>query len=268
MDTLLHSAEIRKRDFLISQERKYQKERETEGDQYAEKEKFVTTGYKKQQDELRKQEEAERRKEGTSSPFKQRRFLMVELAKKNRGMASFYRNMLEEEEFKHDMAVKAARDAALGEKTTTKLLETEEEERSREKKLADEAREINKQMGTDAILINEDGEVVDKRQLLKGGLNVRPKAQQEQLQVTQSAFQLEYNARRDAQRDRLKERETRQRQQRVIEEQYAMTKKRALDAEAEREEEIKLRAKSKKSNEEVMNARERYLSRKKAAIQV
>jgi len=65
MDQLLASAEIRKRDFLIAQERKYKKERETEGDEFAGKEKFVTTAYKKQQEELRKAEEAEREREGT-----------------------------------------------------------------------------------------------------------------------------------------------------------------------------------------------------------
>jgi coiled-coil domain-containing protein 55 len=136
----------------------------------------------------------------------------------------------------------------------------------REKKLADEARKINSELGTDAVLINDEGEVVDKRQLLKGGLNVRPKAQTSQ-QATHSDYQSEYNARRAAQRDRVKEREARQRQQRVIEEQYAMTKKRAADDEAEREEELKLRAKSKKTTDEVMGARERYLARKKAAAQ-
>jgi len=64
MDQLLASAELRKRDFLIAQERKYKKERETEGDEFAGKEKFVTSAYKKQQEELRKAEEAEREREG------------------------------------------------------------------------------------------------------------------------------------------------------------------------------------------------------------
>jgi coiled-coil domain-containing protein 55 len=147
-------------------------------------------------------------------------------------MASFYRNMLDEEELKHDAAVLAATRGASGKRTPPP--ETMEVEIPREKKLADEARKINSELGTDAVLINDEGEVVDKRQLLKGGLNVRPKAQTSQ-QATHSDYQSEYNARRAAQRDRVKEREARQRQQRVIEEQYAMTKKRAADDEAERE---------------------------------
>jgi coiled-coil domain-containing protein 55 len=179
-------------------------------------------------------------------------------------MASFYRNMLEEEELKHDAAVLAATKGASENRTPPP--ETMESEIPREKKLADEARKLNAELGTNAILINDEGEVVDKRQLLKGGLNIQPKAQTNQ-QAAHSDYQSEYNARRAAQRDKVKEREARQRQQRVIEDQYTMTKKRAADVEAEREEELRLRAKSKKTADEVMGARERYLARKMAIAQ-
>ena len=67
MDKLLASAEVRKRDFLIAQERKYKKERETEGEEFAGKEKFVTSAYKRQQEELRKAEEEEKLREGFSN---------------------------------------------------------------------------------------------------------------------------------------------------------------------------------------------------------
>jgi len=45
-------------------ERRIQKEREEEGDKYKDKEMFVTSAYKEQQDELRRLEEEERKKEG------------------------------------------------------------------------------------------------------------------------------------------------------------------------------------------------------------
>jgi coiled-coil domain-containing protein 55 len=64
MDQLLASAEVRKRDFLIAQEKKFKKEREAEGEEFAGKEKFVTNAYKRQQEELRKAEEEERLREG------------------------------------------------------------------------------------------------------------------------------------------------------------------------------------------------------------
>ena len=67
MEKLLASAEVRKRDYLIAQEKKYQKEREEEGDEFADKEKFVTTAYKRQQEEMRKAEEEERLREGIVS---------------------------------------------------------------------------------------------------------------------------------------------------------------------------------------------------------
>ena len=187
--------------------------------------------------------------------------MLENMRKKNAGMASFYRNLLEEEEMKHDLAVQAAAKAAREGKQTASV---EPIEAPREKKLADEAREINAKLGEDAVLINDEGEVVDKRQLLKGGLNVRPKAKQE-TPIAKSSYQTEYEARKAAQRNQHKEREARQRQQRAVEEQLEARKKRALDEEAERQEELKLRAKSKKTSDEVMGARERYLARKKAA---
>ena len=261
MDQLLASAEVRKRDFLIAQERKYKKEREAEGDEFADKEKFVTNAYKRQQEELRKAAEEEKRKEGMSQAVI---WLTIENARmNNRGMASFYRNLLEEEETKHDLAVQAAAKAAKEGKQSSA---TEPIEIPREKKLADEAREVNAKLGTDAVLINDEGEVVDKRQLLKGGLNVRPKAKEAE-PVAKSTYQSEYEAKKAAQRNVQKEREARQRQQRQIEDQLEQRRKRALDEEAEREEEMKLRAKSKKTSEDVMGARERYLARKKAAAQ-
>jgi coiled-coil domain-containing protein 55 len=70
MDKLLASAEVRKRDYLIAQEKKYKKEREQEGEEFAGKEKFVTNAYKRQQEEIRKAEEEERQREGTPNIFR------------------------------------------------------------------------------------------------------------------------------------------------------------------------------------------------------
>jgi len=178
-------------------------------------------------------------------------------------MASFYRKMLEEEEAKRDAAVRAAA-ASLSKNERKEVDVVTEPETTREKKLADEARRIN-QLGTDAIALNEEGQVVDKRQLLKGGLNVLASKKQTPTQVSGSEYQAEYEARRNADRQKVREREARARQRLAVEEQYAQTRKRAVDAEAEMEEEIRLRAKSKKTETDVLGARERYLARKRAA---
>jgi hypothetical protein len=188
---------------------------------------------------------------------------MIENARqKSQGMASFYRNLLEEEEEKHELAVKAATKAVIEGKRKPVLEETDVET-PREKKLADEARKLNAELGGEAVLLNDEGEVVDKRQLLKGGLNIIPKAKP--VQTAQSEYQKEYEARKAAQRDKHQEREARERQTRVIAEQYETKRKRATEEEAEKDQELALRAKSKKTTDEVMGARERYLARKKAA---
>jgi len=64
MENLLASAEVRKRDQLRAKEKMLQKEREEEGEEFKDKEKFVTEAYKKQQEELKKLEEEERAREG------------------------------------------------------------------------------------------------------------------------------------------------------------------------------------------------------------
>ena len=65
-------AEVRKREEERRVERKVQKEREEEGNQYADKEAFVTSAYKKKMQERQEQEERERREaamEGRVRPF-------------------------------------------------------------------------------------------------------------------------------------------------------------------------------------------------------
>ncbi|KAL9614414.1 MAG: hypothetical protein Q9167_001085 [Letrouitia subvulpina] len=59
MSDLLAAAEIRKRDQLRAKEKMLAKEREAEGDEFADKEKFVTAAYKRQQEEMRKAEAEE-----------------------------------------------------------------------------------------------------------------------------------------------------------------------------------------------------------------
>ncbi|CAG8691356.1 13926_t:CDS:2, partial [Funneliformis caledonium] len=62
VNDLLKAAEIRKRDYIQAQERKIQKEREAEGEEFNDKESFVTSAYKIQQEELRKAEEEEKKR--------------------------------------------------------------------------------------------------------------------------------------------------------------------------------------------------------------
>ena len=57
---------MRKLDHLRAEEKMIQREREAEGDEFADKEQFVTQAYKDQMAEVRRAEEEEKKREGTS----------------------------------------------------------------------------------------------------------------------------------------------------------------------------------------------------------
>ena len=64
MDAFRASAQTRKLDKLRAEEKMLQLEREKEGGEFDDKEKFVTEAYKKQMEEVRKAEEEEKAREG------------------------------------------------------------------------------------------------------------------------------------------------------------------------------------------------------------
>ncbi|KAK0118707.1 hypothetical protein ONS95_007593 [Cadophora gregata] len=248
MTNLMAAAEVRQRDARIAEEKKLAREREAEGDEFADKEKFVTSAYKKQQEENRRLEAEEKIREEME-------------AKKNKGtgMTSFYKNMLEKGEQKHAEVVKAVE-----ERIKTGPVEEVEEEKVKTE--ADIAREINEKSGG-SIAINDEGQVVDKRQLLKGGLNIAAKPK--------SAAQS--NAARDAKAlsDRTKgpgfvgagggKQAMRERQSRMMEAQLEQATKRALEQEEEEKVTLERASKSRKTEGDIMSAKERYLARKREA---
>ena len=246
MKSLLASAAVRKRDALIAEEKKIAREREAEGEEFADKEKFVTEAYKKQQEENRRIEEEERKRE-------------EEEARKNKGggMTAFYKDMLNRGDQRHAEVMRAAEEKA---KAGPQPDEAPEEEKI--KTDADIAKDINAKGG--AIAVNEDGQVVDKRELLKGGLNLgakkKPEPRKEQ---------------RDSERrpDRPStgfmgaggKQAMRERQSRMLEAQLEQSLKRSMEQEAEEQEKAERAAKSRKTEGEISSARERYLARKAAA---
>lgn len=64
IENFLQSAQTRRLDRLRAEEKMLQLERENEGDEFVDKEKFVTEAYKKQMIEVRKAEEEEKAREG------------------------------------------------------------------------------------------------------------------------------------------------------------------------------------------------------------
>ncbi|RYP90398.1 hypothetical protein DL770_003482 [Monosporascus sp. CRB-9-2] len=248
MKSLMASAAVRRRDALIAEEKKIAREREEEGNEYADKEKFVTEAYKRQQEENKRIEEEERRRE-------------EEEAKKNKGggMTAFYKDLLERGDQRHAEVVKAAEERAkLGPQHRG-----DAPEEKKEKTATDIAKEINAKGGS--IAINEDGEVVDKRELLKGGLNLSSRKKPE--------------PRRDERKgpDRRDDRSSsgfvgaggkqamRERQSRMLEAQLEQSLKRTLEQEAEEQQKVERAVKSRKTEADISSAKERYLARKRAA---
>ncbi|KAI4285886.1 MAG: hypothetical protein L6R38_000331 [Xanthoria sp. 2 TBL-2021] len=154
MESLLAAAEIRKRDQLRAKEKMLAKERELEGDEFADKEKFVTAAYKRQQEEVRKAEAEEALREREAAE-RQRR--------EGGGLKSMYKTILERDEEKHAAALKSAEEA----KMNGTLGKGQDGGKDRGRKEKSEA-EIAKEKGA---VVNEEGQVVDKRQLLSAGLN-------------------------------------------------------------------------------------------------
>lgn len=153
MGNLLAAAEVRKRDSLRAKEKMLAKEREMEGDEFADKEKFVTGAYKRQQEEMKRLEEEEVQKEKEAEERKRR---------EGGGMKALYKNLLERDELKHKEVLKAVEE---GRGRDEKKTDGEEEKGA--KKGKSEA-ELAKEKGA---VVNEEGQVVDKRQLLSAGLN-------------------------------------------------------------------------------------------------
>lgn len=152
MGNLLAAAEVRKRDQLRAKEKMLAKERELEGDEFADKEKFVTGAYRRQQEEMKRMEEEESIREREAEERKRR---------EGGGMKALYKNILERDEQKHKKVMKAVEEGKGKDERGPSL---EDEEKKKEKTEAELAMERG-------ATINEDGHVVDKRQLLNAGLN-------------------------------------------------------------------------------------------------
>jgi coiled-coil domain-containing protein 55 len=248
MSNLLAAAAVRKRDATIAEEKKLAREREAEGEEYADKEKFVTSAYKKQQEENRRLEAEEKLREEQEAK-----------KSKGTGMASFYKTMLEKGEQKHSEVIKAVEERI-------KNGPREEDEEEKEKTEADLAREINEKTGG-AIAVNDEGQVVDKRQLLKGGLNIAAKTKD----AVASRTPREGSSTSDRNRGSGfvgaggGKQAMRERQSRMMEAQLEQATKRALEEEEEERQKIERASKSRKTEGDIMGAKERYLARKREA---
>ncbi|KAI4717079.1 hypothetical protein E4T48_06731 [Aureobasidium sp. EXF-10727] len=244
MDALLNAAAQRKQDQQVAREKFLQKERENEGEEFADKESFVTGAYKAQQEENQRLREEEAQK--AAAEEEKRR-------KTGGGMQGFYRNVMADSERRHTQALEAAAEM---EKRRLAGDNSNIPETPETKQETDRVAELAAKGVT--ITLNDEGQVADKRQLLTAGLNIlaSPSASPKPSAAVQKQDEsAHWNKKRDN--------GVRERQTRMMEQQLEESRKRALEADKEEQERLAKASKSKKTDEDICSARARFLARKK-----
>ncbi|KAJ1309601.1 hypothetical protein OPQ81_006374 [Rhizoctonia solani] len=289
MKNLLDSAATRRLDHLRAEEKLMQREREAEGDEFADKEKFVTQAYKDQMAEVRRAEAEEKAREEAER-------------KKNKGlgggMTHFYKRMLEDSAKSHEAAVAATSEPTPSEPTSSapgrigpapvpnltvtrpprgpKPLEVapnpDQVLKTGEVKTDGETRTLITGDGAQ-VEINDNNEVVDKRELLSAGLNLSaPNTRNlSLLRAIHGSNQAKSDepvvVHRAAGVAASKE-EIRKRQQRQLETQLEEEKKRIREEQEREEREERERIVRRRNDDGAVNdARERYLARKRRKLE-
>ncbi|THZ65155.1 hypothetical protein D6C86_02121 [Aureobasidium pullulans] len=242
MNALLTAAAQRKQDQQVAREKFLQKERENEGEEFADKESFVTGAYKAQQEENQRLREEEEKKAAEEEERKR---------KMGGGMQGFYRNVMADSDRRHQEAMEAAAEMEKRKLAGDNIAEDPETKEEKDKIAEMAAKGVN-------VTLNDEGQVADKRQLLSAGLNVLaspapPPKPSAAIQKQDDTSQ--WNKRRDN--------GVRERQTRMMEQQLEESRKRALEQDKEEQERLEKASKSKKTDTDISSARERFLARKR-----
>ncbi|KND01204.1 uncharacterized protein SPPG_04294 [Spizellomyces punctatus DAOM BR117] len=250
MAALIKASAKRKIELERAELRKVQREREEEGEQFGDKEKFVTGAYKQQVAELKRIEEEEKRREALERDVT-----------KGGDMTAFYRDILNQSD----------RDPLVINPKTNK--DDTPQEEVEEMDIQDDT--LKKEaIRKGLVQLNDSEEVVDKRQLLSGGLNLTSRTVKRQAQEREER---EREARQYAAKKAEEER-ARLMERRAAKEQQARARELVLRQQQEKEEEDRKRKEReqeelarklarKTTDETVSDARARYLARKKAQAQ-
>ncbi|KAI1582886.1 repeatdomain containing protein, partial [Pyrenophora tritici-repentis] len=183
MDALFESAEQRKKDQMRARDKQLQREREAEGDEFADKEKFF-------------------------------------------GMQGFHKQMLAEREKRHQKAMEATAQAL---KDGVKPVVEEKKEKT-DAEIVEELRKQGKN-----VILNDEGQIADKSQLLKAGLNIIAKPKPASTPTTTAAPKYTPPTHANIKGGRNAQRE---RQTAMIAEQIEAANKRKADEEAEEQAKI------------------------------
>ncbi|EIN07340.1 hypothetical protein PUNSTDRAFT_136024 [Punctularia strigosozonata HHB-11173 SS5] len=269
---LLATAQTRKLDHLRAEEKMIQRERELEGDEFKEKEQFVTQAYKDQMAEVRRAEEEEKKRE--------------ELERKKRGgapggLAHLYAQLLNESEQQHQETVAATMQPEIKEPPRRSgiigpaapnltIVKPPELTAPSDVELARIARGQGK-----SVELNDDNQIVDKRELLSAGLNLAAPNTRKLGLVTKNkkGGGGEGGGGGEVQAHRAvgaaaSKREIDERRRREIVKQMEEEKYRAREEREKEEAERQARIVAKRNTEEdVMSAKERYLARKRRKLE-
>ncbi|KAI8810563.1 coiled-coil domain-containing protein 55-domain containing protein [Cladochytrium replicatum] len=257
MDKIVETAKARKINLERAKERMAQRERELEGeDQFADKEKFVTSAFLERQKELKRLEEEEERKEAEDA------------RKRGEDPTLFYKNLLEQ-------TSKSVFDP--NEKVDAEYLRIlEEADRERDETLKNIA--SNKT----GVVLNDSNEVVDHRQLLSAGLNLSSRklkvmeferrrkeeaeARRKREEEEARAQEVEKAEREAAERKRRRKQVEESTRTAAIHVEKQRAEMREKQRRAREEEEDRVRKQMAKKADEgvVSDARARYLERQKA----
>lgn len=259
---LLNAAATRKLDHLRAEEKMMQREREKEGDEFKDKESFVTSGYKEQLEQMRKAEEEEKQRE--------------EMEKKKRGAATgmthFYAKLLQESEQEHEAAVAATEKRVLGPQaenpSNLTITKPPDFTPTSDLELVRIAREQGKE-----VEVNDDGQIVDKRELLSAGLNLaqpntrhlalKRALEAQKQQNGEGEVQVHRAVGTAASRKEINERRLREVQKQLEEEERRTAEKKR----AEEQERLQRTVQKRNTTEDVLSAKERYLARKRARLE-
>lgn len=246
MDKLLDAAARRKQDQLVAREKHLQHERQLEGDEFADKEKFVTGAYKAQQEEAHRVDLLEAQKAEAEAGRRK--------ALGTSGLQTSYKGIIDEGEKRHAEAMETA--AMLESGTLPTPVPDADGGVKSDLQIADEMRA--KGVSVD---VNDEGRITDKRQLLSAGLNVAPKPKNVNLPHA-SNRDSHPTGQRSSGPGRKDDSSARERQTRMVQEQLEASHKRAAERDDQERLALEKAAKSRKTDAEVGSARERYLARK------
>lgn len=183
------------------------------------------------------------------------------------GMAHFYKKLLEESESKHEETVAATQKSAIGPSAPPTNLTITKPPDFVPKSDAELA-QLAKDQGKD-VELNDDNQIVDKRELLSAGLNLSaPNTRKLGLQNKKKAdgegpVQVHTAVGTAASRKEINERRARE-----VQRQLEQERERILQEKQREEQENLSRIVAKRNNEEtIQSARERYLARKRQKLE-